>query len=351
MPFIMGGAAVVGTGAQLYLGSKARKEQQAAFDNAMAQQQAQIAQAIKDLEAVGIPSIEAQQIAITQFAPELVGLEEYQALGPSAMEKITPDQALAGKQRLALERLSQISEEGITPIEKAQLDTMLSQVSAEEQAREKAIQRSMAERGMAGSGQELVARLLSSQSAAQRGAEGTRNLAATTYQRALDALSQSGQMAGQLRGQEFQEQSTKASAADVIARFNAEQRAEIAKRNLERQQASEDLRNQIAREQEQYNKQLIQQDYQNRLAKAQSMASARTGGAQIMSGLYEKQLGMAGQKYSDMAQGIGTLSEAAMKYGASNPSGGSSSSTGTAKPNTNYSTNYNPQTSSSRTMA
>jgi hypothetical protein len=89
MPLIAAGVSTaVGAGANLYLGSKARKAQSAAMNEAMAFQQAQIDQAIKDLEAIGVPSVEAQKIAITQFAPELVGLEEKYSDVPEVKEVI-----------------------------------------------------------------------------------------------------------------------------------------------------------------------------------------------------------------------------------------------------------------------
>jgi hypothetical protein len=187
----------------------------------------------------------------------------------------------------------------------------------------------MAERGMAGSGQELAAKLLSSQASAQRGAEGTRDLASTAYKRALDAMSQSGGLAGEMRSQEFDEESNKARAADLIARFNAEQRSSIAQRNLQRQQSAEDMRKQLARQQEEHNKGLIRQNYQDQLAKAEAMAQARTGGARAMAPLLNQKIAGAGSKYTDMAKGISGIAGSISNFATNNPNYFSSSGGGT----------------------
>ena len=62
------------------------------------------------LEAIGIPTIEAQQIALS--SPELVGVLEAEALGPSRFEQVTMDPRLQAAQMAALEDVAAFSESG-----------------------------------------------------------------------------------------------------------------------------------------------------------------------------------------------------------------------------------------------
>ena len=139
---------------------------------------------------------------------------------------------------------------------------MMRGVSSSAQARDKSILQNMAERGMGGSGAELIQRLQSSQSGADRASMEQAQLAGQVQNRALDAMMRSGQLGGQIRGQEYAEQGNLASARDRIEQFNQMQRV------------------QAQNQQEIYNKQLQQQQFENEMAKRQAVASARTMTAQ-----------------------------------------------------------------------
>jgi hypothetical protein len=275
---VVAGAALVN---QVEQGRRARGD--AADASALSEQQSASAmasreEAIRRLEAVGIPTIEAQKIVLE--SPELVGLQEIRDLGPSAMEGITADPRLKDAQMGALESMQQFTEAGLTDAEKAQQMMMQRSVAGEAQARDKSILQSMAERGVGGSGMELAQRLSSSQAGAERRAMAQAQLSGQAQQRALQAITQGAGMAGSIRGQEFGEQAQTAQSADAIARFNAAQRAQIEGANLSSQQQIEQQRAAASQQQEIHNQALIQQDLQNRMAKEKSIASAITGTAQ-----------------------------------------------------------------------
>lgn len=104
----------------------------------------------------------------------------------------------------------------------------LAQAGADTARRERgareAILQGMAARGQAGQGAELAATLANQQGAAERNAIAGTQAAADARRRQLQALSESGKMAGGMRGQDFTERGGKASALDEIARFNADAR-------------------------------------------------------------------------------------------------------------------------------
>ena len=234
-------------------------------------------EAVRRLEEVGIPTVEAQRIVLE--SPELVGLQEYQQMGPSAMEDISTDPRLKQAQMDALSKMQEMGGSGLTEAEKAQAMLMQREVAGEEQARQKSILQEMAQRGIGGSGVELAARLSSSQGAADRRAVQQAQLAAQAQQRALQAITQGGSLAGNMQSTEFGQKAQQASAADQIAQFNAAQRAQIDAANLANRQAVANQQAAISNQQETFNKSLLQQDYNNRMRKAESVANMKTGQA------------------------------------------------------------------------
>ena len=252
------GIAAAGIGAGLISGSKAAKaaKQAAAASAAESGRQydlsmAQMKEAVEYLKAQGVPEEEAQRIAL-----------ETAQLDPSAMEDISLDPRLRSAQMDALAGLQERGEAGLTEEEKSQQDMIMRSAGAQAQAQDKAVLQNMAERGIGGSGSELIARLQGSQSAADRASVGQAQLAGQAQNRALEALGQAGQLGGQIRGQEYGEQANLASARDRINQFNEQQRVAT------------------ANQQEIHNKALIQQQYENELAKRQGVASAQTMTAQ-----------------------------------------------------------------------
>jgi hypothetical protein len=124
-----------------------------------------------------------------------------------------------------------------------------------------------------------------------------------------------------MRQQEFGEQANVASAADEIARFNALQRAAVQQRNVggmneaqlrnlaERQRIAEksiDIQN----KQQQYNKELLQQEYLNKMTQAGAKGDILTGQASDLT----KQAAGAAQQGASIGKSIGDVVSAGGSY-------------------------------------
>jgi hypothetical protein len=299
------------------IAGKQSKRAQAAFEAAQAQ-------AIAALEAVGIPSIEAQQIVLQN--PQMVGelvpeLQQVIEQEKSAMEGVQVPSQYKEAQERALDKLINMGE---TPF------TLSEQIAQDQQRREtqglieQQNARNMlnaAQRGIAGSGLEFGLNASQAQQQQQALANASEAKMQQAQQRALESIAQAGSLGTQLSGQSFQQQSDVAKAKDIINQFNTQSRqgvqsANVAAqnaaklRNLDTKQQLELARAQTVNTQEQYNKGLIQQDYQNRLAKAQAIANARVGAAGTA-----YQGGLAGAAntmgmYSGIGQAFGGIGQA-----------------------------------------
>jgi hypothetical protein len=153
-------------------------------------------------------------------------------LGPSAMEGIALDPVTRAAQMQALQQLQDVSSQGgMTAIDRARLAQMQTGVNQQERGNREAIMQNMRQRGVAGSGLELAASLSNQQSAADRANQEALNVEAMAQQRALDAMMQSGSLAGSIRGQDFGEQSQIAQAKDAISKFNAANTQDVRNQN------------------------------------------------------------------------------------------------------------------------
>lgn len=302
---------LIGGGASLAGGLLGASAQSQA--NATAQRLAK--EAYDQFGNVKLPDINDEKLNLT--APELQYLQNYmenaQSLGPSEMTNISIDPRLQTAQMNALDTLSKIgSSGGMTDIERAQLNAVHRETDQQDQARQQAILQNMAERGMGGSGVELAARLSSSQHAADRASQEGDRTAAEAQQRALQAIAQSGSLGSQMQGQQFGEKSQVAQAQDAIARFNNQNSQEVARRNIERQNAEQAakqsmLEKQVAlqNQQQQYNKELLQKGFTNQMQLASGKAGALTGQIPIVQQAGAQQGAMWGGIGQGLAQTAG----------------------------------------------
>jgi hypothetical protein len=242
-------------------------------------------------------------------------LEKDISAGPSAMESISMDPKLRQAQMNALARLEDIGTQGgMNAQDRARLAQIESEQAANVQGATGAIQQQMSTRGLSGGMSELVQKQLAAQQSANRAAQQGMDVKAQAEQRALDAIMQSGQLGGNIRGQDFGEQERIAQAKDLINRFNVEGSRGVQSRNVSGQNQAQFQNAQIAQQvanlsteaqnqAQQRNLGLSQQQYENRLRKA---------GAQIpvmQSGLQNQ---IAGQQQRN--QMIGGLVQAGAQY-------------------------------------
>jgi len=282
--------AAIGGIAQLGGAAMAAREQ----SNAREQAKEAYEKSIADLEAIGVPSIEAQQIVSEKYrsagmmTPEL---EEAVKLGDSNYGGISTDPRYKEAQLKALDELQGISDSGGYNLsDKAGLEKTLGDINADERGHREAILADARSKGQVGSGSELVAQLMNQQAAADRAHSSGLSVAAEAQKRALDSILQRGNMAGSLRSQDYGEQEKAAAAADAIAKWNAQNTQSVRGANVDRgnnaqqynlsnNQRIMDANTGLSNSDQQYNKGLFQQQFQNKLNVGSAKANARAGQA------------------------------------------------------------------------
>lgn len=241
---------------------------------------------IARLEAIGIPTIEAQRIALE--SPELVGLLEAEILEPSRFEEIAMDPRLQAAQMAALEDITGVTEAGgLDAQTRLALEEGLGRVAGAEQARLQQLR----EDPTLGQGQRLALQAQAIQGAGQGGRDVALQAAAQAQQARMAALGQQANLASGMQQQQLGLAGQKASAADAIAQFNAQQRMGVQSQNLAARQAIANQAAATRNQQEMYNKGLIQQQFQNEMAKATGV----TGQQSQMAGNLQQQAAAAQQ--------------------------------------------------------
>lgn len=145
--------------------------------------------------------------------------------GPSAYLDIQEDPTLRAAQVGALKRFErEAAEDGLGLQSRVALNEAAGDVARRERGAREAILQQMAMRGGAGGGASLAANLTNQQGAADRNAAFGALAASDARARALSAAAQSGNLAGEVRGQDYGVSSDRAGAQDALSRFNASQR-------------------------------------------------------------------------------------------------------------------------------
>lgn len=220
---------------------------------------------------------------VAELNPEM---ETAVKLGPSEMAGIATDPSLRQAQLNALAKLQEIGAAGGRDAQfLAEQSQLESDINRNLRGNQEAILQNMAARGTAGGGQELAARQMASQDAANRQAQMAMDAKAQAQQRALQAIMQGGQLGGQIQQQDFGQAQAKAQAADAIAKFNAANTQDVMSRNVgAKNQAQQydvgqkqNIANQnvgLGNEAQQYNLGLAQQNFENAYKRAGGTANA-----------------------------------------------------------------------------
>jgi len=215
-------------------GKTDRKDEDAAAEDALQQM-------LDEAGGLTAPTLDGVQLEDTpylgDFAPEQiagvadinvdpVALERavQERVGKSNFEGLTTDPALRDKQMASLAALQELADNGgMTAMDRANLNRVQGQAAQADRGRREAILQNQRMRGMAGSGNELLAQLASSQAATDQQSQQGLDIAGMAQQRALDAMLRGGELAGGIRGQDWGEAAQRAAAMDEIAKFNAGQ--------------------------------------------------------------------------------------------------------------------------------
>lgn len=155
----------------------------------------------------------------------------------SAMRGAAADPFASAAQAQAIRRYMDIQNQGgLTGSDRARLALVNQQNRMAARAQQDAILNDYRQRGLATQGSALSARLQSAQNAANQQALQGQQVAGMAQDRMDQALAAQGALAGQARGQSFDEASRRAAAADLMnqfaAQFNAAQQADAFARAL-----------------------------------------------------------------------------------------------------------------------
>lgn len=246
-----------------------------------------------------IPSVEDLQVDLK--SPELQGLLDEISLAEE--EEIRIDPSLRQAQMEALAQMRDQTE-GFTPEQMAARNELMRGVEASAQARRKAVDQEMAQRGMQSSGSSLIAKLQANEEANQRAAEGTDRLLTQADQARRDALMKSASMASGLEGTDFQRAKGERDYRQAIDQFNKQNRQQTQRFNLGTRQQLENTRANIANQQAMRNAQAHQQVFQNKMGIASGMAGTRGSEAGTYAMRPEKQTSGFGQIAGGVIGGI-----------------------------------------------
>jgi hypothetical protein len=250
---------------------------------------------IARLEAIGIPAIEAQKIALE--SPELVGLLEAETLSPSRFEDVQMDPRLQSAQMAALQDITGIAEAGgLDAMSRLNLEEGLRRASGAEQAR----LQQLTEDPTLGQGQRLALQSQAVQGAGQSSRDVALQSAAQAQQARMAALQQQASMASGMQQQQLGLAGQKATRADEINLENKRAREAINLFNAQQRQNIANMGTEARNKTQLLNQQLIQQKFQNELAKATGV----TGQQSQMATNLQQQAAAAQQGQQAMTSGL-----------------------------------------------
>lgn len=255
--------------------------------------------AIQALSDVKLPNIEDMRLNLEQqvlqgvLTPEQAQLYLQEA---SKMADINVDPSLYAAQKEALGGYQDIiANKGLDATAQAQLGQIAAQEQTQARGAREAILQNAQARGVGGSGIELASQMQAQQASAGQQAQRDMDVAANAQQRALQALQASGQLGGQMQSQQFSQQAQQAQAQDAINAFNAQNRQAVGNLNVQNRNIAQatnlanaqNISNQnvaTRNQQQQFNRSLGQQQFQNEIARAGGVASGLQNQANLQAG-------------------------------------------------------------------
>ena len=186
-----------------------------------------------------VPQLE--DLTLEQYATpeELAYLGDLQLaeMSPTELRKILLDPRLEQAQFDTLSRLDEISNTGMSAIDRARLADIQAQQATEQRGMRESILGQARQRGMGGSGMELAAQLQAQQEGANLASRQGMDVAAQAQAAAQQAALQRAQLGGTMQDASFGRQAMTSQAQDAINRFNTENQNTATARNLDLRQA------------------------------------------------------------------------------------------------------------------
>lgn len=212
VPLIIAGGVALGSAIMQYINSKKGRELAAAERAKLEALLAKVQDPQFDASALNPEDYRVVQQYVPQGAPFI------EEVAPQ-LTKAQSEGAKAGReaQMNALERLSQLSTSDRDPLMDLQASQALQKAGVANQGRVGAITESFARRGQGGGPQEMLAQMLGSQQSNEMANQSMTNLAVEAQRRKLQALADSAQLGGQIRGEDVALESRN---NDILNQFN-----------------------------------------------------------------------------------------------------------------------------------
>jgi len=212
VPLIIAGGVALGSAIMQYINSKKGRELAAAERAKLEALLAKVQDPQFDASALNPEDYRVVQQYVPQGAPFI------EEVAPQ-LTKAQSEGAKAGReaQMNALERLSQLSTSDRDPLMDLQASQALQKAGVANQGRVGAITESFARRGQGGGPQEMLAQMLGSQQSNEMANQSMANLAIEAQRRKLQALADSAQLGGQIRGEDVALESRN---NDILNQFN-----------------------------------------------------------------------------------------------------------------------------------
>lgn len=180
---------------------------------------------------------QVRQEALDAYGPELLPhLEkaEAQQIPGTAFGQLQEDGSLRSRQLQTLAGLEDVvANNGTTEADRAANQLAFNDAAGRTESNTRGIQNSMAQRGQAGGVADFALQQQAAQGATNQAANMARANTADARMRALQAMEAGGNLAGQVRGQDYRRLSDVASAQDELNQFNAGQRGAAQAHNLQ----------------------------------------------------------------------------------------------------------------------
>lgn len=166
---------------------------------------------------------------VGDFSPE--ELQQY-VLQKSEMENVAVDPRLKQEQMKALDRVSQLADQGFSDEDMMGFNIARQQAAGEAEAKQGQILQNMQARGQGGAGAELIARLQSSQDSSNQLSLEQQKQAIAQADARKQALTMLANQSSSMRDQDFGEQSELAKAKDLVNRLNTQNAQDVARTNV-----------------------------------------------------------------------------------------------------------------------
>ncbi len=277
---VIGGLAGAGLGAKV-------GQAKARYNNILNQYMGQ-------MSAIDLPRYEDLKLALQRYARgEELTVDQLQALQDvdSEVQKLEQDKKAKENQLEALAMMKVRARGGLTLQDKADLLNAQKEIDRSSIGVQKSIMQNMAARGQSGSGAELAARMQGAQNATSQASQNALNVAARAQAGAMQSTKDAAGLSRQIGQDQLDFDMLKAKAADETRRSNLERLQDSMKYNIGTGNAAKaanwqranqigDKNVDLGNAEQQYNKNLLVDDYDRQQQRLRDIYSPQLGHAQ-----------------------------------------------------------------------